>query len=64
VQLAPLYGHTGALPGYNSFMGYDPVNHVTIVAWGNPAPAANGFGPAEAWWRGCSRTSTPKRKAV
>jgi D-alanyl-D-alanine carboxypeptidase len=47
-QLGPLYGHTGALPGYNSFMGYDPVNDVTIVAWGNLAPAANGFPPAEA----------------
>jgi D-alanyl-D-alanine carboxypeptidase len=47
-QLGPLYGHTGGLPGFNSFMGYDPVNDVTIVAWGNLAPAANGFPPAEA----------------
>ena len=29
-------------------MGYDPVNDVTIVAWGNLAPAANGYPPAEA----------------
>ncbi|MDT0353047.1 serine hydrolase domain-containing protein [Pseudonocardia charpentierae] len=47
-QLGPLYGHTGGLPGFNSFMGYDPVNDVTIVAWANLAPAANGFPPAEA----------------
>ena len=47
-QLGPLYGHTGALPGYNSLTGYDPVNRVTIVAWGNLAPAANGFPPAAA----------------
>lgn len=47
-QLGPLYGHTGALPGYNTFMGYDPVNRVTVVAWGNLAPAANGYPPAEA----------------
>jgi len=38
----------GTLPGYNFFMGYDPVNRVTIVAWGNLAPAANGSPPAEA----------------
>jgi D-alanyl-D-alanine carboxypeptidase len=26
----------------------DSINRVTIVAWGNLAPAANGFPPAEA----------------
>ncbi|MDT7742038.1 MAG: D-alanyl-D-alanine carboxypeptidase [Actinomycetota bacterium] len=45
-KLGPLYGHTGELPGYNSFMGYDPVNDVTVVAWGNLAPAADGRPPA------------------
>lgn len=45
-KMGPLYGHTGELPGYNSFMGYDPVNDVTIVAWGNLAPAADGRPPA------------------
>ena len=56
-QLGPRYGRTGALPGYNSFMGYDPVNRVTIVAWGNLAPAANGSRPPRRWWR----RSTPER---
>jgi len=45
-QFGSLYGHTGELPGYNSFMGYDPVNHVTVVVWTNLAPAANGKAPA------------------
>ena len=28
-----LYFHGGELPGYNSFMGYDSVNDVTLVVW-------------------------------
>lgn len=45
-KIGPLYGHTGELPGYNSFMGYDPVHKVTIVVWSNLAPAADGRPPA------------------
>jgi D-alanyl-D-alanine carboxypeptidase len=30
-----LYFHGGEMPGYNSFMGYDPVNQVTLVGWAN-----------------------------
>lgn len=45
-KIGPLYGHTGELPGYNSFMGYDPVQKVTIVVWTNLAPAADGRPPA------------------
>ncbi|WP_051062943.1 serine hydrolase domain-containing protein [Ilumatobacter nonamiensis] len=45
-QMGPLFGHTGALPGYNSFMGYDPANDVTIVIWGNLAPTPLGAAPA------------------
>jgi D-alanyl-D-alanine carboxypeptidase len=41
-----LYGHTGELPGYNSFMGHDPVNGVTLVVWTNLAPAVDGRDPA------------------
>lgn len=41
-----LYGHTGELPGFNTFMGNDPVNSVTLVVWTNLAPAANGRDPA------------------
>ncbi len=37
-QFGPLYGHTGELPGYNTFMGYDPVNQVTVVVWVNLGP--------------------------
>ncbi len=32
---SPLYFHGGEMPGYNSFMGYDPVNRVTLVVWTN-----------------------------
>jgi CubicO group peptidase (beta-lactamase class C family) len=28
-----VYFHGGAMPGYNSFMGYDPVNDVTLIVW-------------------------------
>jgi D-alanyl-D-alanine carboxypeptidase len=41
-----LYGHTGELPGYNSFMGHDPVNGVTLVVWSNLAPTVDGRDPA------------------
>ena len=30
-----IYFHGGETPGYNSFMGYDPKNHVTLVVWTN-----------------------------
>lgn len=42
----PLYGHTGELPGYNSFMAYDPENDVTVVVWANCAPSVDGRAPA------------------
>ncbi len=41
-----LYGHTGELPGFNTFMGQDPVNSVSLVVWTNLAPAADGRDPA------------------
>ncbi|WP_426977645.1 serine hydrolase domain-containing protein [Pseudarthrobacter sp. O4] len=41
-----LYGHTGELPGFNTFMGSDPVNKVTLVVWTNLAPSADGRDPA------------------
>ena len=28
-----VYFHGGEMPGYNSFMGHDPVNDVTLVIW-------------------------------
>jgi D-alanyl-D-alanine carboxypeptidase len=30
-----LYFHGGEAPGYNSFMGYDPINDVTLIVWAN-----------------------------
>jgi D-alanyl-D-alanine carboxypeptidase len=47
-RFGPLYGHTGELPGYNSFMGHDPDNDVTLVVWTNLAPAVDGHDPATA----------------
>lgn len=47
-QMGPMYGHIGEMPGYNSFMGYDPENDVTFVLWGNLAPTADGTPPAAA----------------
>jgi D-alanyl-D-alanine carboxypeptidase len=40
--MGPMYGHIGEMPGYNSFMGYDPVNDVTMVVWANLAPTIDG----------------------
>jgi D-alanyl-D-alanine carboxypeptidase len=42
----PFYGHSGELPGYNSFMGYDPERDITVITWASTAPAATGVGPA------------------
>lgn len=45
-KFGQLFGHTGELPGFNTFMGNDPVNKVTLVVWTNLAPAADGRDPA------------------
>ena len=37
-----VYFHGGEMPGYNSFMGYDPVNDVTLVIWTNLTLSLNG----------------------
>ena len=34
------------MPGYNSFMGYDPVNRVTLVVWTNLTISPDGRLPA------------------
>ncbi len=47
-QMGPMYGHIGEMPGYNSFMGYDPVNDVTMVVWANLAPTIDGNAAAAA----------------
>jgi D-alanyl-D-alanine carboxypeptidase len=45
-EMGPFLGHTGELPGYNSFMGHQPDTGVTLIVWSNLAPAANGKDPA------------------
>ena len=45
-KFGQLYGHTGELPGYNTFMGHDPINEVTLVVWTNLAPTIDGRDPA------------------
>jgi D-alanyl-D-alanine carboxypeptidase len=47
-KFGTFYGHTGEVPGFNSFMGSDPVNKVTLIVWTNLAPAADGRDPATA----------------
>jgi D-alanyl-D-alanine carboxypeptidase len=37
-----MYGHTGELPGYNSFMGYDPERDITVIAWANMMTGPDG----------------------
>jgi D-alanyl-D-alanine carboxypeptidase len=41
-----LYFHGGEMPGYNSFMGYDPVNDVTLIVWTNLTVSLDGKSPA------------------
>lgn len=38
-----LYFHGGELPGFNSFMGYDPANKVTLVVWTNLTVSLDGL---------------------
>ena len=37
-----LYFHGGEMPGYNSFMGYDPTNRLTLVVWTNLTVSPDG----------------------
>lgn len=45
-KFGTFYGHTGEIPGFNTFMGYDPVTKTTIVTWANTAAAPDGRAPA------------------
>ncbi|MEV7723374.1 serine hydrolase domain-containing protein [Streptomyces sp. NPDC087917] len=45
---AAMYYHGGELPGYNSFMGYDPDNDVTLVIWTNLTLSLDGRTTAQA----------------
>ena len=43
-----VYFHGGEMPGYNSFMGYDPINDVTLVIWTSLTISLDGRLPANA----------------
>ncbi len=43
-----LYFHGGEMPGYNSFIGYDPANDVTLIIWTNLTVSLDGLPPANA----------------
>jgi D-alanyl-D-alanine carboxypeptidase len=45
---AAMYYHGGELPGFNSFMGYDPDNNVTLVIWTNLTQSPEGNTTANA----------------
>jgi D-alanyl-D-alanine carboxypeptidase len=47
-QKAAMYYHGGELPGFNSFMGYDPDNDVTLVVWTNLTLSPEGKTTAQA----------------
>jgi D-alanyl-D-alanine carboxypeptidase len=40
------YGHTGELPGYNTFMVHDPVAKTTVVVWTSMSAGPGGRLPA------------------
>ncbi len=41
-QNASMYYHGGELPGFNSFIGHDPANDVTLVVWTNLTVSPDG----------------------
>lgn len=41
-----LYGHTGEIPGFQTFAGYDPVRRVTLVVLTNLKASPEGLPPA------------------
>ncbi|MDT5010117.1 MAG: D-alanyl-D-alanine carboxypeptidase [Mycobacterium sp.] len=45
---AAMYYHGGELPGFNSFMGYDPDNSVALVIWTNLTLSPEGVTTANA----------------
>jgi D-alanyl-D-alanine carboxypeptidase len=45
-RFGPVYGHTGELPGFQSFTGYDPAKQVILVIWANLNASPDGRPPA------------------
>ena len=52
-----LYFHGGEMPGYNSFMDYDPTNRPTLVVWTNLTTYS-----AISVWRHSFTTSSPRSR--
>lgn len=42
VKYGELYGHAGEIPGYMTFMAFDPKRDITVIAWANPIAAPDG----------------------
>ena len=45
-KFGPMYGHTGELPGFQSFAGHDPDRGITLTVWTNLKAAPDGNPPA------------------
>jgi len=45
-KFGPMYGHTGELPGYQTFTAYDPEKRITLSVWANLNAAPDGRPPA------------------
>jgi D-alanyl-D-alanine carboxypeptidase len=45
-KFGPMYGHTGELPGFQSFTGHDPDRTTTLTVWTNLKAAPDGRAPA------------------
>ncbi|MBR8178593.1 serine hydrolase domain-containing protein [Burkholderia ambifaria] len=45
-KFGTFYGHTGEIPGFNTFAGYDPATKTTIVTWANTGAGPDGRAPA------------------
>ncbi len=41
-----MLGHDGSLPGFQSFMGYDPVRKITLIVLTNLQAGPDGQAPA------------------
>jgi D-alanyl-D-alanine carboxypeptidase len=45
-KFGPMFGHTGEIPGFQTFVGYDPDKKVTLVVWTNLNASPEGDAPA------------------
>jgi D-alanyl-D-alanine carboxypeptidase len=45
-KFGPMYGHDGTLPGFQSFMGHDPITKNTLIVLANLTASPKGELPA------------------